>query len=219
MHSIYNFVSGPLVWVSFILFIGGSLYKFVSMAMLARKRDAVVYEYMNAYYAFRSILHWITPFGSVNMRKHPWMTIVAFVFHLCLLITPIFLFAHIALVKESWNISWFHIPDGAADVMTLTVIAACVFFLARRLVLPEVRYLTSASDYGILLMAALPFVTGFWTYHQWPGFEVTGIIHIVSGEVMLAAIPFTRLSHMIFFPLTRGYMGSEFGAVRHAQDW
>ena len=36
------------------------------------------------------------------------------------------------------------------------------------------------------------------------------------GEIMLVAIPFTRLSHMIFSPLTRAYMGSEFGKVRHA---
>ena len=45
------------------------------------------------------------------------------------------------------------------------------------------------------------------------------IAHIVSGEIMLIAIPFTRLSHMIFSPLTRAYMGSEFGNVRHAKDW
>jgi nitrate reductase gamma subunit len=45
------------------------------------------------------------------------------------------------------------------------------------------------------------------------------ILHIISGEVMLVAIPFTRLSHMLFAPLTRAYMGSEFGGVRHAKDW
>jgi hypothetical protein len=36
---------------------------------------------------------------------------------------------------------------------------------------------------------------------------------------MLVAIPFTRLSHMLFSIFTRAYMGSEFGKVRHAQDW
>jgi len=41
----------------------------------------------------------------------------------------------------------------------------------------------------------------------------------LSGEVMLAIIPFTKLSHMLFFPITRGYMGSEFGGVRQAKDW
>lgn len=43
--------------------------------------------------------------------------------------------------------------------------------------------------------------------------------HDLSGEIMLVAIPFTRLSHMIFSVFTRAYMGSEFGGVRHARDW
>jgi hypothetical protein len=32
-------------------------------------------------------------------------------------------------------------------------------------------------------------------------------------------IPFTRIAHMLFFPLTRAYMGSEFGYVRGTRDW
>jgi hypothetical protein len=44
-------------------------------------------------------------------------------------------------------------------------------------------------------------------------------LHVLAGDIMLAAIPFTRLSHMILSPFTRAYMGSEFGAVRHARDW
>ena len=45
------------------------------------------------------------------------------------------------------------------------------------------------------------------------------ILHVVAGEIMLAAIPFTRLSHVVFAVFTRAYMGSEFGGVRHARDW
>jgi nitrate reductase gamma subunit len=219
MHTLYDIASGPLVWVSFVLFVGGSIYKLASAAILARKKDIVVYEYASAYYALRSILHWIVPFGSTNMRKRPVMTVAAFAFHLCLLIAPLFLFAHIVLVKESWNVSWGYVSDGAADIMTIIVIAGCIFFLVRRLVIPEAKYLTSPSDYLILALVALPFVTGLWTHRQWFGCGFTGILHILSGEALLIAIPFTRLSHMLFFPFTRGYTGSEFGSVRHAKDW
>ncbi len=219
MHDIYDFVSGPLVWVSFIIFFGGSIYRLISMVLLARKKEPMVFEYMSFYYALRSILHWIIPFGTVKWQKNPIFTIVTFTFHICLIFIPIFLFAHIILWKESWDISWWYISDNTADVLTIVVIASCVFFLVRRIVLPEVKYLTSISDYVILAVVAAPFITGFWTYHQFPGFRVMGIIHILAGEIMLAAIPFTRLSHMLFFPFTRGYMGSEFGAVRHAKDW
>jgi nitrate reductase gamma subunit len=219
MHDIYNFVSGPLVWVSLILFTGGSVYRLISMAVLARKKDPVVYDYMSFRYALRSIFHWIMPFGSENMKKHPVFTIVTFAFHISLLAVPIFLFAHIILIKESWNISWWFLSDSTADAMTVIVIGSCVYFLVRRIFQPEVKFLTSFSDYLILAVVAAPFITGFWTYHQFPGHRVMGIIHILAGEIMLVAIPFTKLSHMLFFAFTRGYMGSEFGAVRHVKDW
>jgi len=219
MHHIYDFVSGPLVWLSFIIFISGSIYRIATMAMLAKKKDGVVYDYMDSFYALRSIMHWIIPFGSENMKKHPAMTIVTFVFHISLVIAPLFLFAHIALIKEAWDISWGYISDTTADIMTMLVIASCVFFMLRRIKLPEVRYLTDTSDYILLAIVAAPFVTGFLAYHQWMGYKLMVILHILSGEVMLAAIPFTRLSHVLFFPFTRGYIGSEFGAVRHAKDW
>jgi len=66
---------------------------------------------------------------------------------------------------------------------------------------------------------ALPFISGLWVYHQWAALRVMMIIHMASGEIMLMIIPFTKLSHMLFFPFMRGYMGSEFGAVRYSKDW
>ncbi len=219
MHAIYGFVSGPLVWVAFLLFIGGSLYQVITLAQLARSRDAVVFEYMSFRFALRSILKWLTPFGAVSMRKRPLTTLVAFAFHICVIAAPLFVYAHVVLVKETWNISWWYMPDAWADMMSLLVIGACLFFLLRRITQPEVRYLTTPSDYLLLSMVAAPFVTGFWAYHQFPGAQVATILHMLSGEIMLAAIPFTRISHMFFFIFTRGYIGSEFGAVRHAQDW
>lgn len=85
--------------------------------------------------------------------------------------------------------------------------------------LPEVRFVTEPSDYLLLLIAAAPFISGFMANRQWFDYETVLISHMISGAIMLMAIPFTRLSHMLFFPFTRAYMGSEFGAVRNAKDW
>jgi nitrate reductase gamma subunit len=189
------------------------------MGILAAEKDPMVFSYMNFRYALRSIFHWTIPFASVSMRRRPVMTAVAFSFHICVVLTPIFLLEHIILVKESWNVSWWFLPDMAGDIMTWVVIASCVFFLIRRMARPEVRYLTTASDYVLLGLVAAPFISGFWAAHQWPGYNLAVIFHIISGEALLIAIPFTRLSHMIFFPFLRGYMGSEFGGVRKAKDW
>jgi nitrate reductase gamma subunit len=174
---------------------------------------------MSLKYGLRSLMHWLIPFGSVNMRKRPVMTVVTFVFHLCLVLTPIFLLAHIVLVYESWQVQWWSLPEGVADVMSVLVVLACVFFLVRRIVAPEVQNVTFLSDYVLLAVVALPFLTGFLAYHQLGPYRPMLICHILTGEIMLMAIPFTRLSHMFFFFFTRAYMGSEFGNVRNARDW
>lgn len=219
IYDIYAFLAGPMVWIAGLIFVIGSIYRIASMLRLARKKDPMVYEYFSFYYALRSIVHWIIPFAGVNMRRHPAMTLVSFMFHICLMVLPVFLFAHVILIKESWNIAWWVLPDTVADVMTIIVLFCCIFFALRRIMLPEVRYLTTFTDYLTLLMVAAPFATGFWAYHQLAGHEWALILHMLSGEILIAAIPFTKLSHMLFFPFIRGYAGSEFGAVRHARDW
>jgi len=219
MLEIYQFVSGPLAWSAFIIFIGGCLYRLISLLVLVHRKERFIYSYMSLKYGLRSILRWSTPFATENMRRHPGMTIVAFAFHICLLVTPLFLLAHVILIEEAWNVSWWTLPDGLADAMTLIVVGGCIFFCVRRLTQREVQYVTSASDFVLLVIVVAPFVTGFLAYYQWFGYKFFVILHILSGEIMLVTIPFTRLSHMITAPLTRAYMGSEFGGVRHAQDW
>lgn len=214
----YQFVSGPLVWIAFIVFVGGMVYQFVTMLRSAQK-DKVIYPYMSLKYSLRSLFHWIIPFASRNMRARYEVTIVTFVFHICLVLIPIFLLAHVAMFAFAWGAKWVVISEGAANYMTLAVILACVFFFLRRLMLPEVKFVTDVSDYVLLAIAFAPFATGFAANRQWFDYETTIIIHMICGSLMLMVIPFTRLSHMLFFPFTRAYMGSEFGAVRNSRDW
>ena len=219
MHDLYGWLTGPLAWAAFIVFIGGCCYRLAAMLLMVRSRENFIFSYMSWKYSLRSILHWIVPFAATNWKKHPVLTVVTFAFHACLFLTPFFLMAHVILWDEAWHIGWWTLPDRLADIMTLIVVGACVFYLIRRISLPEVQYVTDASDYLILIMVAAPFVTGYVAYHQWLNYPLFLNLHILSGEILLAAIPFTRLSHMLFSPFTRAYMGSEFGAVRHAKDW
>jgi nitrate reductase gamma subunit len=219
MHSFYNFVSGPLAWVAFLLFFGGSIYRIVSMLRLVAQKERFIFTYMSWRYSLRSIFHWIIPFATVNWRRQPILTVVTFAFHICLFAVPLFLLSHAVLWDEAFGISWWSLPDAVSDWMTVIVILGGVYFLIRRSTQPEVKFVTTASDYVILAIVAAPFVTGFIAYHQWFNYPLMMGLHVLAGDIMLAAIPFTRLSHMLFSPFTRAYMGSEFGGVRHARDW
>jgi len=214
----YEFIRGPLVWIAFIVFVGGSLFRLFRMWRLADQEKTVL-PTMDFKHGTRSIRHWMIPFGARNMRMHPLFTLVSFAFHICLLLTPLLVMGHAVLWEESFGISWWSLPAYLADLMTLVVIFGCGFFIARRLVAPEVRNVTSIGDIAMVLVVAAPFLTGFIAHRQWlPGDTMT-VLHIISGAAWLAAIPFTRLSHVLWFFFTRAFMGSEFGAVRNARDW
>ncbi len=215
----YEFVTGPLAWIAFGIFIIGTVLKIISLIRLSRKKDKVVYNHFSWGWSFRSIYHWLIPFGSRSMRERPVLTIFTFVFHICLLATPIFLLSHNILWDERWNIRWWSLSETTADYMTLLLMAAVIFFFVRRIVAPEVRIVTTAYDYLLLAIAAAPFVTGYFAYHQWFDYKTMLVIHILCGEIMLIAIPFTKLSHMLLFFLTRAHIGSEMGQRRGAVTW
>jgi len=219
MHTIYNLVTGPLVWVSLIIFFGGLIGKFVYLTNLAKNKDPFVFNYLSFKHALRSIFIWFVPFATMNMRNNPVMTVVTFAFHICLILVPIFALAHVIMWQEAWGISWWTLPETAAVIMSFIVLGGIVFFAIRRIVLPEVRYVTRPQDFAILALVALPFLTGLLAYYQIFDYQTMIILHVLAGEAMLVAIPFTWLSHLLLYPMIRGYIGSEFGAVRHVKDW
>lgn len=214
----YEFSRGPLVWMAFAVFFFGLVYRLIATLMLAKK-DKVIYPYMKSKFALRSIAHWIVPFGSRNMRMKPAFTILSFLFHICLLLVPIFTLGHVMSWQESWGASWWMMPPSLSLIMTILVVVVGVFFGMRRLADPAVRYVTSLSDFILLIIIMAPFVTGLLAHYQALQYETIMILHLWSGALWLCVIPFTRVVHMLMFPLTRGYMGCEFGYVRHSRDW
>ena len=214
----YLFLTGPLLWLSFGIFFIGMIVRIVRYIKgLDWQMDRVTYT-VNVSYgikgALRSIFFWLFPFGTRSWRAKPGMTILFFVFHIGLIITPIFLLAHNIILKERWGISWFTIPGTIADILTIAVIVCAVFLALRRIAFSEVRILTTTYDYLLLVIAVAPFVTGFFASHHVPGYIFWIRAHIICGEIMLIAIPFTKLSHVALFFLSRAQLGMDYGIKR-----
>lgn len=219
MNGFIDFIMGPMVWISFLIFLGGLGFKTILFIRELKAKESYIFSYLTLFHSLRSIGAWLIPFFPVSTRKKPFFYGISYLFHLLLFAVPIFLSAHVVLFFEAFNISWPVLGDHMADTLTILVIAALVFFCARRFTVPEVKFLTSPTDFFLIVVVLLPFLTGFLAYHQFFAYKWVVIVHILSGELMLILIPFTRFSHMIFAPLTRAYTGSEFGNVRHAKDW
>lgn len=215
----YAFLTGPAVWISITVFLVGLLARVTFLIGLSRERDRIVYNHASFSWGLKSILHWIFPWASASTRQQPIFALAVFVFHISLLAVPLFLNAHNVLWDEAFGASLWSMPDAVADTMTVLLIVSGVFLFARRLLRPEVRILTGVWDYVLLALTMTPFISGFLAYHQWGNYEVSFYTHIISAEVLLILIPFTKLSHMILFFFTRAFIGFEMGNRRGARAW
>jgi len=218
MEDFYEFLTGPALWATFTIFVVGLIVRVVYLYGLSKERDRVFYNHVDLKWGFRSIFHWLIPFGSVSLRAQPVFAIAFFVFHLCLLGDPIFLLAHNTLWQEAFGISLPSLPDSFADVLTVVFVLAALVLLARRILRPEVGFLSSAWDYFLLILTSSPFVTGFLAYHQIGPYKLTLILHIFLAEILLVVIPFSKLGHIVLYFFSRASFGFEMGR-RGARTW
>ena len=218
MNSLYNFAVGPLAWAAFIILAVTAVWRLWSMSSLAKKKDASSVAYMNWKFSLRSIFAWLIPYGTLGWKTNPVLTAVTFTFHICFVVLVIFVTPHQILLENAFGITYPTLPSSVAEILTLIVIACCCYFVYRRVTNPTVRFVTRANDWWSLGLVAAPFITallGRWGV----GGEIMPVLHVLTAEALIVAIPFTRLAHILFALFTRAYMGSEFGGVRHCKDW
>jgi ferredoxin len=87
--------------------------------------------------------------------------------------------------------------------MTLLVLALAAYFIIRLIVVRDIRALSTAADYILIVITSLPFLTGYFLTHGTlegiPSLgDNMGVIHMLSGEAMILMAVFlfcrTRLN-------------------------
>ncbi|HAS88072.1 MAG TPA: hypothetical protein DCS48_02020 [Desulfovibrio sp.] len=214
----YELLTGPIMWLVFAISFGGLLVRVVLYFKgLNQQLDRVAYKAHLSYGlkgAFNSIISWLNPVGARAWRKKPGFTLIFFAFHIGLLATPIFLAAHNIMLQENLGFGLPQLPAFLADLLSWTVIVACVAIILRRIALPEVRILTTAYDYLMLLITVAPFVTGLIARYQMGDYQFWLLAHIISGQIWLLCLPFTKLSHCVLFFCSRAQLGMDYGIKR-----
>jgi len=217
-----DFIQGQLVSIAFIIFILGLIFQFIQFFKLTKKKEWI-YPPLEVKPEKKTAGQWVTfCLASLNgtlWKTDPLITIVTSVFHVFLILVPLFLLGHNILLNQSWGLSLWSLPESITDILTLVVLICVAFFLGRRLFLSRVRVITSLYDYAILLIALAPFLTGYLAYHQWFHYDTVMTVHVLAGEVMLIIIPFTKLGHMLFFFLYRFLIGNEYSFARGERTW
>jgi len=182
------FAEGPLLWIVFLLFLTGVSARliFFGIKILTSPKG----DQGRVAFSVPVFGRFLLPFHKAIAKK-PLYAVIRYVFHLSLFIVPIWLAGHVSLWEESrlgWT--WSTIPDKVADWMTILVIVIAAFFLVRRLSWPEARATTAWKDFVVIVIAGLPFLTGYFLTHgtldkvAFLGDNMR-LIHVLSGEAMI----------------------------------
>lgn len=191
-----SFIEGPLLWVVFSIFFTGILARgtfFLVSIFKGRK-----YKQLNRGFLFTTVGRFFFPLHGA-VFKRPVYTILRYIFHICMVVVPVGLPAHILLWESSsLELSWPALPDAAADGMTVFFILLGLGFLVRRIVLPGGRRVSSTFDYIFIIICLLPFLSGYALAHG----TLDGVpffldnmltIHILSGCIMIITAVFLFL--------------------------
>ena len=222
----YEFVSGPLFWVSVVIFVAGFVFRTVRLFQLTERKQVVLCPVTipkdkpaSSVSADEVKFEKIARFQNSVFGRHPVMVMATALFHFCLFAAPLLLMAHNLLIRRSFGIGLPSLPDGLVDFMTLIVLGGGLFFLVRRLAIPKVAAISCFDDFGVLFLTIMPYLTGFLAYHQLFDPKTLATLHAFTGDVMLIALPFTKVGHMVFFFFFRLTMGGEYGLGREKRVW
>ncbi len=206
MTELLALARGPLLVLAFALFLLGSLRQWtLTLGEVVRAYGKAGDQKIPWRWMWKKSLGWIIPVNALHGARIPF-TIVSATFHVGVLAVPVFLAGHVALVRKGTGLSWPALPGTVADVLTILVLVSLVVLLLYRLLDRAVRSLSGAQDYALLCLLLAVFVTGLWMAH--PGgsplpFSLAYLGHLLSGELTLALLPFSKLAHALLFPATR----------------
>lgn len=223
-------IRGPLVWAAFGLFLAGLVFQSLRFLRLtrpaqkARLPGAIAAQAGKGKPGFSERLGaraalWVSRVRFSLFGEHPVMAVLTVIFHVLLFATPLLVLAHNQLLEGAIGVGLPSLPEAAADLLTLAVIFCGAVFLFRRLCVRRVRVISTSYDYLTWVVTFLPFLTGFAAYRHWFDYRTVITLHMLSGEVMLVFIPFTRLGHMLFFFLYRLLLGSEYSFGQGRRAW
>ena len=218
MEQTLSFLTGPgLIFSLAVFFIGMIVRLVLYFRGLDWRLERVAYKPFMAKGmkgGLYSIYKWLIPFGTHGWRAQPFMTVCFFLLHFGAVLVPLFLAGHNELLRMKFGFGLPSLPQGVADVLTVGTILGLVLITLRRIALAKVRIITTLNDYFIILLVAVPFVTGFIASFGTENYNAWLLLHIISGQIMLILAPFTKLSHIALYFASRWQIGADFGIKR-----
>lgn len=127
------------------------------------------------------------------------------VFHAGLIALPLFVAAHVFAWRRAVGFAWFALPKEVSDWLAVaTVAAGAALFLMSSIDLA--RGVTEGRRPVWVLVLLVPVATGYLAANfafQPESYRFLMLLHVYSGNFILAVLPFTRVADCVLQPWTR----------------
>ncbi len=205
--ELLTWARGPGLNIAIGLFILGMLWRLVEIYTLGRKKDLAPARSVSGASGWHTVVRRSMPPHGM-LKRSPISYIGGYIFHIGLFIV-VFLFApHIKLVDSLLGLSWPGLPSQVIDAVTVVTLATMLLVLFDRINNPVKRYLSTVGDYAAWMLTFLPLLTGFLAVkHLLLPYTTMLALHILSVELLLVALPFTKLIHVFTLFASRWYNG------------
>jgi nitrate reductase gamma subunit len=206
MESWLEFARGPLFRLSFAILILGLLrILFLDIWGAYKAYRKAGDKSMPWKLIFSRSMEWLFPVKRVAHNR-PVYSIFSILFHIGLILVPIFLFAHVKLWKRSVGISWMTLPYNLAYWLTVSTIVFAIALIIGRIFNKSSSFISRKQDYLWPVLLLIPFITGFVCANlnvDPKSYQFFMLMHVLSGDLIFVLIPFTKIAHCVLMPLSQ----------------
>ncbi|MHC1783747.1 MAG: hypothetical protein AB9891_13495 [Anaerolineaceae bacterium] len=216
-QEVLEFARGPFFNAALLIFIGGMVYRLINVIGLGWSKDKVPSKGSKLMGSLRSFLKgaiiWpFIPWVKNTFSRNPLIYIGGGLFHLALFVVLILGTPHMLVWKSLIGFGWPTLPLPIVDWLAVGGIIGMLILVLNRRMNPVLRLISGPAEYLAWLFVFLPMVTGYMmTHHLWFPYEVLYSLHMISVDILMIWIPFSRISHFMFYFFSRAIHGSQFG--------
>lgn len=201
-------VRGPGLNIAIGIFLLGMIWRLIEIYALGRKRDLAAPRHRAGATGWHTILRRSLPAPGL-MQRSPISYVGGYIFHVGLAIVVFLFVPHIKLIEGITGLSWPGLPSPIVDGVTVITLAAMLVMLFDRINRPVKRFLSTFEDYFTWAVTFLPVLTGYLTVkHLLLPYSTMLAVHILSAELLLVVLPFTKLFHVFTLVGSRWYNGA-----------
>lgn len=202
---------GPLLHLTLAIFVIGIGVRLGEILTLGRRHNYALARGSETPAAIKTVFSRSIP-DPGTWQRAPFDVVIGLVWHIGFFIVLFLFIPHVEVIKQTFGIAWPALPNPLINLVTVSTLAALIATLVQRVFHPVKRFLSRPEDYAVWLITFLPVLTGYLAYTRLvnPYPLILGL-HILSVEILLVALPFTKLSHSVTIVMARWYNGAIFG--------